>query len=356
MKNILLIVPRMNIGGAETYVATVALGLKESGWNVVVASGGGLLAEQLVNKGIKHCYVPIRVNASLAAYLIEKIVKRYQIDIIHANSSAAGIVAVKVKKKLHIPTIYTAHGVFGHNAKEMTLNECDRIICVSEFVRAYAIEKGFTPEKLVTIYSGIDLNRFKPNSEKVRLIRENIGIPQDAFTVAIVSRIKNLHNKGHADILQVLQNYADAKNWHLMVIGKGKGKWSLQYQIWKHNLRSRVHVLGHIVNVEEVLDGVDVVVLPSKFETFGLVIAEAMAMEKPVIAYAVGGTPEVIDNEHSGYLVEKDAINCLYEKLASLEKDKVLCSSMGEQGRKRVEKLFSRDKMIENILTLYKNL
>lgn len=356
MKNILLIVPRLNIGGAETYVVTVALGLKERGFNVLVASGGGILARSITKQGIKHCFLPIRANATLAAYLLEKIIKKYHIDIIHANSAAAGIVAMKIKQQINIPVVYTAHGVFGHNAKEMTLNSCDRIICVSEFVRQYAIDKGFSPEKLITIYSGIDLHKFQPNLKNAQVIRENIGIPEDSFAIAIVSRIKNLHNKGHADILSVLEKYEGAKNWHLMVIGKGKGKWKLKYLVWKNHLGNRIHTLGHIVNVQEVLDSADAVVLPSKFETFGLVLAEAMAMEKPVVTYAVGGTPEVIYDQHTGFLVEKDNIDELYEKLAMLANDKALRHAMGKQGRLWVEDKFPSNVMLDNIIGIYQDL
>lgn len=356
MKNILLIVPRLNIGGAETYVVTVALGLKERGFNVLVASSGGILAKSLAKQGIKHCFLPIRASLTLAAYLLKKVVKQYKIDLIHANSSAAGIVAVKVKQELNVPVVYTAHGVFGHNAKEMTLNDCDRIICVSEFVRQYAIEKGFSPEKLLTIYSGIDLHKFQPNINHAQEIHKSIGIPEDCFTLAIVSRIKNLRNKGHADILSVLENYEGAKNWHLMVIGKGKGQWRLQYHIWKNNLGDRVHMLGHLVNVQEVLDGVDAVVLPSKFETFGLVLAEAMAMEKPVVTYAVGGTPEVIHEKHTGFLVEINNVDELYKNLAILANDRSLCQTMGKQGRIWVKDKFSRDGMMDHIIGVYQEL
>lgn len=353
--NILLVVPRFNIGGAETYVYTVALALKERGYNVFVASGGGLLAESIQKQGIKHCFLPVRANARLAAYLLERIVLKYHIDIVHANSAAAGIAAVKVKEKLQVPVVYTAHGVFGHNEKEMSLNNCDQIICVSEFVRQYAIEKGFSTEKLVTLYSGIDINKFQPSMENARNIRKQMGISQDSFVIAIVSRIKNLRNKGHNDILKVLEKYEGAKKWHLLVIGKGKGVWRLHYRIWRNKLGSRVHMLGHIVNVEEVLDAASVVVLPSQFETFGLVLAEAMAMEKPVITYAVGGTPEVIDDQRTGYLVDKGDLDGLYGKLALLASDEALCLDMGKAARSWVKERFPSCKMVDDIVAVYQN-
>ncbi|WP_371363062.1 N-acetyl-alpha-D-glucosaminyl L-malate synthase [Sporomusa rhizae] len=351
--NILLVVPRLNIGGAETYVVTTAIALQQLGFTVSVASGGGMLAKHLSERGIKHYFVPIRFNTSFAAYLLERIIRKNNIQIVHANSAAAGIAAVKVKQRVNAAVVYTAHGVFGHNAQEMTLNQCDKIICVSEFVRNYAMEKGFAADKLVTAYSGIDLDKFKPDKKKAVVIRKNLGIPEDAFTISIVSRIKNLRNKGHSDILKVLEHYSGAQNWHLMVIGKGKGLWKLKYHIWKNKLSNRVHCLGHMANVQEVLDGADVMVLPSNFETFGLVLAEAMAMEKPVVTYAVGGTPEVIDHERTGFLVEKNNLAELYHRLCMLADNKKLRLIMGQQGRKWVENHFDSKEMINKLVDIY---
>lgn len=351
--NILLVVPRLNIGGAETYVATIALALHQLGHSVSVASGGGRLVKLLREQGIQHYYVPIRFSVALSAYLLEKIIKENQIEIIHANSAAAGIVAAKVKKKTKVPVVYTAHGVFGHNAKEMTVNYCDRIICVSEFVRKYAIEKGFDENKLITLYSGIDLDKFKPDTRKRNTVRQSLGIPESAFTLAIIARIKNLRNKGHSDILKVLETYKGAHDWHLMVIGKGLGLWKLKYRIWKNKLNRRVHCLGHIVNVQDVLDGADVVVLPSNFETFGLVLAESMAMEKPVVTYAVGGTSEVVEHEISGFLVEKNNYNEFYQRLFMIFNNTAMLAEMGVHGRQRVNKYFNNKDIIEKLIDIY---
>ncbi|WP_425058569.1 N-acetyl-alpha-D-glucosaminyl L-malate synthase [Sporomusa carbonis] len=354
--NILLVVPRLNIGGAETYVAMTAVALKQLGFTVSVASGGGMLADFLREKGIKHYFVPIRFNTALSAWMLEQIIRKNQIHIVHANSAAAGITAVQARQRVRVPVIYTAHGVFGHNAKEMTINQCDKIICVSEYVRQYAIEKGFTANKLITVYSGIDLNKFKPDIKKTSVIRNNLGIPEEAFTIAIVSRIKNLHNKGHADILKILEKYSGAQDWHLMVIGKGKGLWKLKYHIWKNNLNKRVHCMGHIVNVQDVLDGADAMVLPSNFETFGLVLAESMAMEKPVVTYAVGGTPEVVDHERTGFLVEKNNLDELYRRLCMLADSKNLRIEMGRQGRRWVENHFDSKIMTNKLVEIYQSL
>ena len=102
MKNILLMVPRLNIGGAETYTKLVAENLQKRGYNVHIASGGGLLANKLAQKGIKNSWLPMRFSTDISAYLLKYIVKKYNIDLIHANSAAAGITAMKYKLLLFV--------------------------------------------------------------------------------------------------------------------------------------------------------------------------------------------------------------------------------------------------------------
>jgi len=355
LKNILLLVPRLNIGGAESYVASVAAELQKRGFGVFVASGGGMLADRLRLQGIPQFFLPIRFSTALSAWLLARIVKKHQIDLLHANSAAAGITGVLLKRQYlpALPVIYTAHGVFGHNEKEKLLNECDRILCVSEFVRQDAARKGYAVEKLMTLYNGIDTEKFRPGRSDAAAVRARYGIPADAFAVAIISRIKNLRDKGHADILQIFEQDAAAKNWHLLIIGKGKSLWKIKQRLKKNDLAKRVHCAGHIVDVENYLDAVDAVVLPSQFETFGLVLAEAMAMGKPAVAYAVGGTPEVIKDGVTGYLVERGDTTALAQKLERLAVDQKKCAAMGENGRQWVESRFPCDKMMEELIGIY---
>lgn len=353
-KRILILVPRMNIGGAETYAANIARALKINGHQVYIASGGGILAKQLQLEGIRHFFLPMRWSTDLSAYLLTKIVMKNQIDLIHANSAAAGITAVKLRTRyLNIPIIFTAHGSFGHNKQEMTLNYCDKIICVSEFLRQDSIRRGFDPSKLVTLYSGIDINKFTPSPCKENKVRKLCNIPENAFTLIIVSRIKNIFNKGHMDLMEILRTYPNAASWHLVVVGSGSGLYKLKYYIQRYNLQNRVHCIGHKTEVQEWLNEADVLVLPSYFETFGLVLAEGMAMKKPVIAYSVGGTPEVIENGKSGFLVQYKNIGDFNEKLLFLEKKVNARLSMGEYGRARVQHLFSLERMLHDVLSVY---
>lgn len=354
MRNILLMVPRLNIGGAESYVALVARSLKSMGYNVFIASAGGALAQALQLEGIKHFFMPVRLSKYISGIILKRIVNKYKIDLIHANSEAAGIVAVKARNryKLNIPIVYTAHGVLPQKVKS-DINQVDKIIAVSNFSKQAAIKEGFSPEKIEVIYNGVDIEKFSPQKQSKSWLRNQYDIPQDAFTMIIVSRIKNLRNKGHQHLLDILKNYVEAKQWHLVVIGKGKGLNAFEQKIKEYDLQDRIHLLGHKTDVENYIDIADVMVLPSYFETFGLVLAEGMAMQKPAVAFAVGGIAEVIDHGQTGYLAQYDNDEDLVKKLNVLANNRDLCTKMGINARKKVEGEFANRIMIKKLIEVY---
>lgn len=351
--NILLTVPRLNIGGAESYVATVAAGLRERGHNVSVASWGGHLATELSRQGIHHFLVPIRLHRGLAAFMLERIIQRQQIDLVHANSAAAGLAAVKACRKLNLPCVYTAHGVLGHDVREQALGQADTIICVSDFLRRLSIERGFPQDRLITLYNGVNTDKFQPDQATGKQIREKLGISPNEFVIGIVSRIRNIRDKGHADLLEMLHRYASERKWRLLIVGKGRGMPELKREVNRLGLTGKVCFAGFWREVQNVMAAMDVVVLPSNFETFGLVLAEANAAGKPVVAYAVGGVPEAVADGETGFLVPKRDLAVLYEKLSQLAEDKGLSQRMGAAGRLRVEKQFNDKSMVDKLLKVY---
>ena len=352
--NILIIVPRMNIGGAESHAAMLAPLLKKQGNNVIVASGGGRLADKLKREGIPQVFLPVRLSTDLDAFLLKSIIKKYNIDIIHAHSAAAGIAAVKYKLGYQpsIPVVYTAHGLFGGNNKEKILFKCDKIIAVSRYVRDVAIENGCPADKIKIVYNGIDTEKFYPHNNR-DMLRAEYNIPKDAFCPAIVARIRNLRNKGHQHLIDILSDRSGARNWHLIILGTGEGRWSLRYQIWNKGLADRIHFLGHKPDVENYLDAADAIVLPSRIETFGLALAEGMAMQKPAAAYDVGGIKEVIEDKKTGFLIPYGDDDLLYERLHYLAVNKEFCQQMGCAAEKAITMYFSKEKMLREILSLY---
>ena len=356
MKRILFLVPRMNIGGAETYVYTAAKELHARGYEVFLASGGGRLADKLKAAGVRTFFVPVRQSRFLSVWRVSSIVKKYHIDVIHANSGAAGIIAAGVKRNTSVPVVYTAHGILGNMEKEYVIDQLDQIICVSEYVRQDSIARGFHEDHLLVRYSGIDTERFTANEEVRIRLRKEFGFDEDTLVLAIVSRIKNLENKGHGHLLSLLDKYGRKENWKLLVIGKGNGLPLLKTKIRAMHLSDKVLCLGHRTDVEHLLNAADLTVLPSRFETFGLVLAEGMAMGKPAIAFSVGGTPEIVKDGETGFLVEKDNEKELYECIKQLDSDRSLLKQFSENGIRWVRSRFTNRRMVDDLEVIYHKL
>jgi len=350
---ILLVVPRLNIGGAETYVVTLARSLKERGYHVVTASWGGHWAKKLSQEGVPHYLVPIRFHPYLASLMLETVIKKEKINLVHANACDGGRAVFPVCQRLNLPWVLTAHGVFGREKRNQVLQYAQRIICVSNFLQRYlAKETAIANDKLITIYNGIDLKKFDLEMSRPAL-REEWGFREKDFVIGIVSRIWELNTKGHDDLFQVLAHYPQAKNWKLLVVGKGKALHRLKKRVQELKIPQQVFFAGHRLDIPPVLKSVDILALPSNFETFGLAAAEAMAMAKPVIAYEVGGIPEVVEHGKTGFLVPKGDLALLAQRIHELYQDKKKAEILGQKGRQSVESLFDNEQMVNKVTALY---
>lgn len=350
---VLLVVPRLNIGGAESYVFTLANGLRIRGVDVVIVSGGGHLANTLKQDGFKHYYCPIRLSRYLAAQMLIFIIRREKIDLVHANSTAAAYAAAIACATACVPWVMTAHGVFSSLEADRGIRQANQIICVSEFLKNYLIVNSkVASSSLTTIYNGIDLRHFTP-STVIKNLRSNWRLKDEDFVVGIIGRMATRNNKGHDDLIHAMAGQPKDKPWKLLVIGKGKSAWRIKLEAFLKGVAHRISFAGHQTDIPSVISACDLLVLPSKLETFGLVLVEGMALKKPVIAYSVGGTPEAVEHGVSGFLVPPGNAAEMLAIVDKLHNDRALCKTLGENGIKRVHALFDANIMIDKTIALY---
>lgn len=355
-KRVLLVVPRMNIGGAESHVVQVARALKSSGWDVEVASGGGALAEQLEKEGISQKWVPIRWNYSFAVWRLKNIVQNGKYDLIHAHSNATGSIVARVAEETKTPWIYTAHtGLRPPRIEEFA--KAELILAVSEFTKKIILEKGkefLDPNKIVVLHNAIDCNYFSSHGKRME-VRESWGVKENNYVVGIVARLLKPERKGHYDLIQILSQVNDS-NWKLAIIGKAHwwygGTRKVAQAAKKAGVADRLIWVGHQVDVRPALEGCDVAALPSLSESFGLALAEAMAMEKPVVAYDGSGTEEVVGNNEGGYLVPKQNIEAFENALKDLS-DLKQREEMGRKARERIKRLYDLPAFMGKLLQIY---
>ncbi len=296
-----------------------------------------------------------------------RFLKKRKYDIIHTHNSKAGFVGRLAAKLAGVPvTIHTVHGFAFHdqepiwrqilfrNLERLSSRWCDKMIFISQPLIDWALqEKIVRNEKIVKIYSGIDMDRFHPVSEDaMNQYREKWHIgPHDAV-IGIVSKL--WEGKGHTVLIEAFKKIKDEiQEAKLVIVGEGYLYDRLRNLVNENDLNDSVLFTGFQKDVSEIVATFDVAVLPSFFEGMGRVLLEAMAMEKPVVASRVGGIPDLVENGVNGLLTTSGNVNELFEAIIRLLRDKTLAVKMGLAGRQKVTDQFSADTMVNAIDTLY---
>jgi len=329
MQKILYLITRSEMGGAQRYVFDLATNIPKSQYEVHVAAGGdGILFSNLEQRGIAahklfHLKRSINPLADYRAYKeIISLIESLKPDIIHLNSTKAGVLGSKAARRANVKKIiHTAHGfVFNEqlsfyrkaiytaleraSAKRMT-----RIITVSEFDRATGIAAGIPEEKMIVIHNGIDPRiAFLPKKEAQEQLFASIPRFLNTSTSLIVSIANHYRTKG-LDILIRTMDHVDA---HLIVIGDGPEREQLRSLAKKHG-RGRVHFIGSVDSASKYLKAFDLFVLPSRKEGLPYTLLEAQAAGIPIVATTVGGIPELIRDGENGYLAKPNDPGALAE-------------------------------------------
>ncbi len=248
------------------------------------------------------------------------------------------IVRQRVTYKLYVPFMMRM------------LKRADRIIATSaNYLESSPLLLRFK-EKCVLIPLGIDVHRFKKRGgeRKIAAVRSQYG----GKIVLFVGRLT--HYKGVPYLLEAMKKVPG----HLLIIGSGELEKQLKGYVGQNNLSSRVHFLGEL-GEEEIVDffhACDLLVLPSitRNEAFGLVQLEAMACRKPVISTQLEtGVQYVNQDGKTGLIVPPRDSKALAEAINRLLEDEELRTRMGIEGRRRVQREFTKEKMARETLKLY---
>jgi glycosyltransferase involved in cell wall biosynthesis len=231
----------------------------------------------------------------------------------------------------------------------------DRIVANSEAVRRYLLDRGgLAAEKVVTIYNGVNLDRFHSRCDP-GLRRRELGIPDDAILAGCVARLEPA--KDHATLLQAIALLGRRRpHLHLAIIGDGSQREELGRLARELGLRDRVHFTGFRTDSAEWLQSLDLSVLSSLKEGLSNTVIESMAAARPVVATDVGGNAEVIREGETGFLVPPRQPAELAQALAQATESPELMRRLGMAGRERVESLFTVRAMVRRTEQLYREL
>jgi glycosyltransferase involved in cell wall biosynthesis len=291
------------------------------------------------------------------------ILRRERISILHSHLFNASLAACPIGHLCGVPAIIeTTHvrEAWRHGWLKRTYaidrfagRFVDHYIAVSKANARYLIEEKKLPAKKVhVIHNGCDLKKFDPERKAPRGLKKSLGFSEDDPVVVVLGRLEP--QKGHRFLLQAhARVLREVPAVRLVCVGAGALDQELQDQCQQLQIQDSVRFVGYQSNVGDWLALADVSVLPSLFEGLPLVAIESLAAQRPMVATAVDGTPEVVINERTGLTVPPENAQKLADALVRLLRQPELRHRLARAGRQWVLEHFSQEQQIRKTEELY---
>lgn len=369
ISKILYLVTQSEGGGAQRYIFDLAKNLPQDSYVITVAAGGqGELftkfdETRVSTVTVRNLVREINPLKDLICYFeLKKLFKKEKLDIVHLNSSKAGIIGAIAAKHAGVKKIiYTVHGfVFNESlpvwkkqfylfSEKFSAIYKNKLICVSDFDKQTGLENKIAKEnKFIVIHNGIGHTNFLDK----QTARQELNLPQDKIIVGTVANYyptKGLKYMIDAAKIIISKN----SNIIFRLIGTGQLENNLKAQIHSLGLENNI-ILGQKPNAREYIKAFDIYTMSSVKEGLPYTIIEAMQAGLPIVATKVGGVPEAI-NEKNGILVESKNSQALAENILKLIENKNLASQLGNQAKIDVENNFSLERMLEQTIGVYES-
>ncbi len=389
IKTILYIAHSANLYGGELCLFNLVSNLDRSRFHpVIVLPKNGPLKQKL-----EDLHITVEVIPSITAWLtkrqgiqrllhflavvpfilfsvwrLHQIITHYQADLIHTNSLVIidGALAARLRgiphvwqaRELLIPsTVFNF--IFGPRIALAIINYLsDRIITVSAGIKQVFCQHADC-SKVQVVYDGIPIEKFQQTGSGVS-IRSQLGFFHDTLLVGEIGLVTAI--KGYEDLVKaaaiVRQTIPSVK--FIGIGGTLKSDSTYQQKLLELinnlNLQDVFILTGYRDDVAEILSEIDLLVLPSHSEGFGLVLVEAMATGKPVIGTIVGGIPEIIEDGVTGFLIPPHSPDKLAQAIIKILENPELAHNMGSRGRQKAETQFNLQQSINEIQKIYEQI
>lgn len=361
-------------GGVAEHVRLLAEGLKARGHDVTVAGRPDAMTRPaLEGRGIP--YVPLELTGGVpdplpdlrCARSLSALMRSGSFDIVHAHGQKAGILARRGARRRRIPSVYTPHsfvyrtqalrprwsgrlrfrvGLLGERA---LARHTAAIVAVADDERNVALTDRIAPaDRIVVIPPGVCIDRESAPNESLRSFRG------EGPLLGFVAGLRD--QKGLPTLLDALELLAEQGNSvRFAIVGNGPLWDEVEARVSAAPLAGNTLLLPFEEDAEAYLRCLDAFVLPSLWEGLPMAVLEAMAAGIPVVATAVNGTPEAVEDGVTGYLVPAGDAAALADRLLAIAGDEPARRAMGEAGRQLAASRFGVDRMVDELLSVYRS-
>lgn len=369
---ILQIIPVLGPGGAEQGCIDIAAELAQSGAQALVVSNGGERVKELRRIGATHIKLPVDSKNPLIMWrnvsALRQIIRRYNVNIVHARSRAPAWSAWQACKKTGTHFITTCHAPYKIESRwkrfyNTSIARGERVIAISNMIADYLRKNyGLDDSRIRIIHRGVALEKFHPTAvtpERLITLSRQWRIPDGANIIMLPGRLTRW--KGHAVLIEALAAL-NRKDVFCLMVGADQGRSEygeeLERAIHAKNLQGRVRMVGHCSDMPAAYMLATVVVSAStEPEGFGRIAVEAQAMGRPTIATDHGGSQETIKRGETGWLVPPgDAAalrKALEEALALTAHQRAVLAT---RAMAHVAEHFTRERMADKTLDVYAEL
>lgn len=362
---ILELVPTLGVGGAERVVSLLAGGLRDLGHEVVVVSlgpsEGSWIEGELVGSGVavhfldKGAGLDLRVVPRLA-----RLLRRLRPDVIHTHLHVLKYLLPARAAWRTAPVVHTLHNLAEREAEALDRRLQQQVfgrgvhaVAIGEAVAASVVQVYGRPAA-ATIPNAVPVDALQVPEGTREAVRAELGLDPRSPVVLAVGRLDA--QKDHALLLEALARpELQALDAHLLVAGEGSLRGALEARAARLDLAGRVRLLGVRSDVPRLLAAADVFALPSVYEGNPLVVMEALAAGRPVVATAVGCVPELVDDQ-TGRLVAHGDADALARALHAELSQPEAARERGEAARQRARERFDVPVMARGYAALFASL
>lgn len=355
-------------GGAKTHVHMLLQNLGKSIDVTMVCFTDGPFAQEARELGIDTVIFPgnniLRIRRELTEFI-----KRGGYDIIHCHGARGNMMGALLRKTTGLPVVSTVHSDYrldylGRPLAKYTygavntfaLRLLDYRIGVSDATTDLLISRGFDPDRMFTIYNGLDFTPRTPRMDREEYLR-SLGLdwPQDCVIVGITARLNPVK-----DIPTLIRGFAKAHGscpqLRLLIAGDGEELESLKALAATLGVENEVCFAGWVTDTDSFYNAIDINSLTSLSETFSYSLTEGARFHLPTVASRVGGVPYLIDHGIHGLLFEAGDDDALARHLVTLTRDPSLRAHLGERLFQRAKADYSLESTLERQLDIYRSI
>lgn len=363
------ILPWKSIGGTEMATLRVAMAARDRGFSSIAFCREGADEVRMLFRDagfgvVTYAAVPPSYRSPRRflreTWRLRRVLRDHRVDLVHCADVLAAFFGGYAAKSARVALICHVRNRYGH----MSLRDRSFLLPVDRFV--FVSKDTWTrfahrvrPTKGVVLYDGIELDGVTPPDGEHAAVRAEFDVPADAGLVGMVARVAP--QKDYRTLIEAAARVVRGRpNVRFLIVGDCSStaahrehKREVDRLIAKRGLESHFVFTGHRSDVDRLIDAMDVVVLSTHWEGLPLVLLEAMARGKPILATAVDGVPEAVDHERTGLLHPPGDADTLARHMRALLDAPDRRRSMGRAGRDRVAQEFSQDAFARNLVNIY---